>query len=184
MASRCLLQKLSYTWTLFLALTSCQTAIQIDTTVETFDHVSAQTWILVTSFCGDSRRRCSHGNHSVNFRWQECLLSCAEGLRKTCVAMSLPVCCQLQEVTRRNCGHTKHIMTKKFTQMLSNMYEVCSWLAAYTFFIRNFHVSAICVSSCSYIFGWVSEHIPACQFQENYIIDSLHNLLCMGYMLK
>jgi len=35
------------------------------------------------------------------------------GLRKTCVAMLLQTCHQLQEVTQRNGGHTKHILTKK-----------------------------------------------------------------------
>jgi hypothetical protein len=48
-----------------------------------------------------------------------------EGLRKTCVAIYLQTCHQLQEVTPKNSGHTKHILTKKTTQMLSNMYEVC-----------------------------------------------------------
>jgi hypothetical protein len=47
----------------------------------------------------------------------------AEGLRKTCVAMLLQTCHQLQEVTQRNGGHIEHILTKKkFKRMLSNMY--------------------------------------------------------------
>jgi hypothetical protein len=36
-----------------------------------------------------------------------------EGLRKTCVAMLLQMCHQLQEVTQRNGGHTKHILGEK-----------------------------------------------------------------------
>jgi hypothetical protein len=105
-------------WTLFWALVSCQTAIQISTIAETFDHVSAQTVFLATSFCGESWRRCSHGNHSINFRWQEYLLSCAEMLRKTCVTLSFQMCCQLQEITWRNGGHIEGILIQqKFTQM-------------------------------------------------------------------
>jgi len=34
-----------------------------------------------------------------------------EGLRKTCVAMLLQMCCQLQEVIQRNGGHTKLILS-------------------------------------------------------------------------
>lgn len=97
----------------FLALTSCQTALQISTVVEIFGHISSLTWILATSFWGASWRRCLYKNNPLNWRWQECLLSCAEGLRKICVATLLQMYCRLQEVTQRNGGHMKHILTKR-----------------------------------------------------------------------
>lgn len=48
---------------------------------------------LMSYFHGVSWRRfCSLETHPTNLRWEECSLSCAEGLKKTCVAISLRTC--------------------------------------------------------------------------------------------
>ena len=38
------------------------------------------------------RTSCSHINHPINLRWEECLLSCAEELKKTCVTVLIWTC--------------------------------------------------------------------------------------------
>jgi hypothetical protein len=71
----------------------------------------------------------------MNFRRQECLLSCAKGPRKTCVAMSFQVCRQLQEITQRNEGYIEYILIQqKFTQMRE--YNVLSIIRPYIFTIN------------------------------------------------
>jgi hypothetical protein len=50
---------------------------------------------------------------SIELEMTGILAEFTEGLRKTCVAMLLQMCCQLQEVTQRNGGHIRRILSKK-----------------------------------------------------------------------
>lgn len=48
--------------------------------------------ILATYFCGGFWKGISfHENNSMNLMWKECLCSCAEGLKKTCVTILLKI---------------------------------------------------------------------------------------------
>lgn len=112
-----------------------------------FGQISALIWIFRTSFYGVYWKRCSHENLQMKLRWKLGLMSCAEGLRKTCFTVLLWTCHQHQEITEEMVATSSiNWHRRNLHKYVGNLFQSCS--GENTFFITNFHESSILGPLC------------------------------------